>query len=331
MTNEDLTTPRNVVLYRSGAAARAAGIQVETLRVWERRYAVVSPRLSARGQRLYSAEEIRRLSLIKRLVDHGHAIGAIAALPMEALAVAQSEVLISATPEHAGGHIPPNLRVALVGPSLSGSRFNEGLTRHAMQIVAHCIDVEAAARALRGIRADITIIALATLEDASVDAIERIRNLCGARHAIVLYRFAPTALIGRLRNAGHQVARAPFDAAEVAALCSDLLRMPSSRAIEITTSPGAVTISPPRFDEQALSELANASTSVYCECPHHLVELLVSLSSFERYSAECANRSPGDAALHRDLEQTAARARMMLEDALLRVARAEGLPIPGPK
>ena len=32
-------------IYRSGMAARLAGIPVETLRVWERRYAVVARRL----------------------------------------------------------------------------------------------------------------------------------------------------------------------------------------------------------------------------------------------------------------------------------------------
>ena len=71
--------------YRSGVAARLAGIPVETLRVWERRYGVVGPRLSPRGQRLYSSVEIRRLALIKQLVDMGHPIGAIAALPTDAL------------------------------------------------------------------------------------------------------------------------------------------------------------------------------------------------------------------------------------------------------
>ena len=71
--------------YRSGAVARLTGIPVETLRVWERRYKVVGPRQSATGQRQYAPEEVTRLSVIKRLVDAGYAIGSIAALDLEQL------------------------------------------------------------------------------------------------------------------------------------------------------------------------------------------------------------------------------------------------------
>lgn len=61
--------------YRSGAVARLTGIPVETLRVWERRYKVVGPRQSSTGRRQYAPDEVTRLSVIKRLVDSGYAIG----------------------------------------------------------------------------------------------------------------------------------------------------------------------------------------------------------------------------------------------------------------
>ena len=38
--------------YRSGVAARLSGLHPETLRVWERRYAIVGPQRSDGGQRL---------------------------------------------------------------------------------------------------------------------------------------------------------------------------------------------------------------------------------------------------------------------------------------
>jgi MerR family transcriptional regulator, light-induced transcriptional regulator len=73
--------------YRSGAVARLTGIPVETLRVWERRYHIVGPRQSAKGQRLYSPADVTRLTVIKQLVDSGYAIGSIAALDLEQLRV----------------------------------------------------------------------------------------------------------------------------------------------------------------------------------------------------------------------------------------------------
>src|SRR6476659_1932008 len=71
--------------YRSGVAARLAGLPVETLRVWERRYGISDTQRSAHGQRLYSDAQVRRLKLMKQLVDQGHPIGALAQLPLEEL------------------------------------------------------------------------------------------------------------------------------------------------------------------------------------------------------------------------------------------------------
>ncbi|OXC88472.1 helix-turn-helix-type transcriptional regulator, partial [Achromobacter sp. KAs 3-5] len=73
------------ITYRSGVAARLAGLSPETLRVWERRYNLSDVERSARGQRLYSAEQVRRLSLLKQLVDQGHAIGVLAPMSIEQL------------------------------------------------------------------------------------------------------------------------------------------------------------------------------------------------------------------------------------------------------
>nr|WP_179712022.1 MerR family transcriptional regulator [Paraburkholderia bryophila] len=71
--------------YKSGEAARLAKMPVTTLRIWERRYGVIGPAKTASGQRLYTEDDVRRLTLIKMLVSRGHAIGAIARLDREQL------------------------------------------------------------------------------------------------------------------------------------------------------------------------------------------------------------------------------------------------------
>ena len=73
------------VMYRAGTAARLAGLPVETLRVWERRYRLSDVQRSEHGQRLYSVEHVERLALLKQLVDQGHAIGLLAELRPEEL------------------------------------------------------------------------------------------------------------------------------------------------------------------------------------------------------------------------------------------------------
>ena len=52
------------------------------------------------------------------------------------------------------------------------------------------------------------------------------------------------------------------------------------------------------------------------------------LNSFERYSQQCAARDANDELLHQQLANAAGSARVLLEEALERLARAEALPLP---
>jgi DNA-binding transcriptional MerR regulator/methylmalonyl-CoA mutase cobalamin-binding subunit len=54
---------------------RDTGVAKETLRVWERRYAFPQPLRDAQGERLYPAEQVAKLRLIKRLMDLGYRPG----------------------------------------------------------------------------------------------------------------------------------------------------------------------------------------------------------------------------------------------------------------
>ena len=64
-----------------------------------------------------------------------------------------------------------------------------------------------------------------------------------------------------------------------------------------------------------------------CECPHHLADIVLSLRAFEDYSKACENRNPDDAALHHYLWRSAAQARALFEDAIVHVAKAEGIEL----
>ncbi|HEX6314345.1 MAG TPA: MerR family transcriptional regulator [Gemmatimonadaceae bacterium] len=64
---------------------RRTGMSAELLRVWERRYRVVTPGRTQTGRRLYSDAEIERLDLLHRATLGGRSIGLIAGLPSAAL------------------------------------------------------------------------------------------------------------------------------------------------------------------------------------------------------------------------------------------------------
>jgi hypothetical protein len=74
--------------------------------------------------------------------------------------------------------------------------------------------------------------------------------------------------------------------------------------------------------------VAGLSSTLACECPRHVAELLQGLSHFEAYSAQCRRLSAADAELHAWLAQIAGQARASFETALERIAQHEGLLLP---
>lgn len=61
--------------YRIKSVASLTGINSATLRAWERRYRLVSPRRTQGGYRVYSDEDVSTISRVKALVDRGLKVG----------------------------------------------------------------------------------------------------------------------------------------------------------------------------------------------------------------------------------------------------------------
>lgn len=76
-----LTAPQ----YPIRIVVRRTGINASVLRAWERRYGAVEPDRSDGGQRLYSEADIRKLILLRKVVDLGFPIGQVAENDEDAL------------------------------------------------------------------------------------------------------------------------------------------------------------------------------------------------------------------------------------------------------
>jgi len=306
-------------MYRSGAAARLAGLPVETLRIWERRYSLSDAERSEHGQRLYSAEQVARLGLLKQLVDQGHAIGVLAGLARE-----QLQAMLGAGAGDTRLASGP-VRVVLVGPSLA-RRIAAEPQPLGLEVRASCARLEgvAALGAVGG--AQVLVVELSELDDSAMPQLAAAREAVGVAATVVLYRFCASATIRALRSQGYLVARVPADLGELALLCRSAL---AGQRLPLQQAPLA-SVPPPRFDDEALATIAASGNSITCECPRHLSELLLMVGSFERYSAQCANRNPEDARLHSQLELAAGQARVVLENAMVALAIADGLPLPPP-
>lgn len=67
------------------AVSRRTGLTAHVIRVWEKRYGAVRPGRTDTNRRLFSDEEVERLSLLRDVTHSGHSISAVAQLPLDKL------------------------------------------------------------------------------------------------------------------------------------------------------------------------------------------------------------------------------------------------------
>lgn len=314
--------PANARL-RSGTAARLAGLPVTTLRVWERRYGVVAAPKTPTGQRLYSTLDVQRLALLKQLSDRGHAIGTIAGLTLDDLQ-GLSATVPARTAAAAGA---PELHLVVVGRSAALKLQAVGLAPQSVHD-----DLAAAEAALRSRTSyvggepptapHVLLVHLPSLHPALAERALNLSKQLGAGSLLVLYAFGAEAVAESLRAAAAIVRREPCTGRELMRLLNTVAQS-QSQSPAPTAGPLAATAR--RYSDEQLARLVELPTTVPCECPRHLAEIVLQLAHFEAYSAECNSNHPADSALHLHLGSLAAAARGMFEQALDRVVAEEGL------
>ncbi len=317
------STSDNESGYAIGVVSRMTGIHPETLRMWERRYGLVKPGRSQGKGRRYSDEDVRRLSLVKTLVDAGNQISTIAPLSMAQLQrrlETMSPVLLNTVTDGAGP-----CRVIVVGNALP-ARLSTGTGTPRLELAATFEDEGAMTRAGTYPEVDALVVETASIQAETLGSIRRLLTLCGARQAVVVYGFGTRKALSDLESAGISCLRAPVNAGEIGAACRrPRATLHARQSEDESIAPGEV---PPRqLTPQQLARISARAPVLACECPHHLVELINSMAAFETYSLECQHKNADDAEIHAYLHATAGRARGMLESALLRVAQFEGIDV----
>lgn len=328
-----MTTPSdNQGAYRIGAVARLTGISPDTLRIWERRYDIVEPQRTEKGGRLYSQQDVTRLTMIKTLVDQGYAISTVANLPADEL----SRRLNSAQP----ANLPPvgsgQHEVCVVGQAISVRACNTEHMPSGLELAGAYTDLESFLE--DETECDTLVIELPFLDRGMVRDLNNPELRQRARRILVIYAFSPSNLVSQLQRYGMQTLRAPVALEHIWQQCQ------LSQAKQVDWHPpewnprvvSNEPVPPRRFTRAQLVQLSQVTTSLECECPHHMADVIDQLSAFEDYSARCEVSTRQDAALHGYLHQMTARARWIMEIALERLAEVENIRItpegagPGP-
>lgn len=310
--------------YRIGAVSRLTGISTDNLRVWERRYQTVVPARTESGDRYYSSNDVSRLKLIKKLVDLGDSISAIAALDQDEL---QKRLSLN-RPDPTPAPEQP-CKVVIIGESLVTSMLAERDALTQISITQTFKNMASFQALSDKIDADVLVIEQPTLHVDNVIQINDWMNRSGVLTAIVVYRFAARDALNRLPSAKCITLRAPVQPSTIQSQCVRRAAIEPKPFADIEELTAVMTgpIPERQFDDETLARLADITTTVKCECPLHLSELISSVNAFESYSSECESRNARDAVLHSYLNETASRARFLLETALRKVIEVDNIKL----
>lgn len=111
---------------------RDTGLSKDTLRVWERRYGFPRPLRDGNGERVYPADQLEKLRVIRRLMDNGMRPGKVVSQPLHAL-----HAQLEALPERAAGKMPASAPTPVADEALRLLKAHEveGLRR----LLAHAL------------------------------------------------------------------------------------------------------------------------------------------------------------------------------------------------
>ena len=310
-------------LYSVAAVVKLTGLSPNTLRTWERRHGAVRPRRDESGHRVFTANDVERLRLLKELSANGEPVRRFAGESLDVLR-AQAEA-----------HRSPN-RASFPSRQRHGARPRVAILHGSLLDVfaaTSCAvpwEVVFQSSALRTflsdfpagpVSVDVLVADLGQLGHSPVEAMAEARKRCGATNVVVTYDFAASTLLGSLRTAGARLVRGPLD-------------MPTLLA-EVRHAAGAEnavdSVPPPRrFDALELARLRSTESAIECECPRQLATLVTQLVAFEEYSASCARNNIADAMIHSQISLGVAHARNTLETLLSELCAHEGFVAPPP-
>jgi hypothetical protein len=303
-------------LYGIGTVARLTGLKPDTLRVWERRYGLGASHKSATGRRQYTQSDLEHLQLVSALVSSGSRIGEIANTERRTL-----EMLLRGRGGSRGQGIPdPKPRVVFLGQGLCDwLDEHQGCLANVDARLARFSLAEAEAEGFDGLEhVDCLVVETSTLAGSQLSLLGKLRDRLGAGRVLVTYQLCNDRWLEELQEKDIRAVEFPPDPAYLAfevgqCAAEKLTRQGQSDLGEL------VAVKPRQFTERELSAARRLKSTLDCECPRHITELIRSLAHFEEYSASCSVENWHDAAVHSCIFAYTGQARWLMEKALAAV------------
>lgn len=299
--------------FEVGAVSKITGLSPNTLRTWERRKFIEASSRSKSGRRRYTQEQVEMLALMKKLTGMGDAISSIAPL---SLAELRSRLL-----EYQTRHTEAiGVRFSVVKILAIGKQAKKwtSILPAQFKVISEGEDSP-----------DIVVI------DLETSTVESRRRVTIASHdypkipIALIYDYAPRELVQQFSEEGKSLIRVPCSAELLAHYINAAMANATHQSAPAEASgDNGFTAEPRLFSDRQLATIAASNPNINCECPHHISALVASLASFESYCRRCEVESPKDAEVHTYLGKEIARARSVVEGALLYLCESDNLAIP---
>lgn len=325
--------PQIVPKYRIGAIAKMSGVAIATLRVWQRRYGVVQPQKSSGGQRLFDDDDLTKLKCIKELIDLGFAIGTLAHLKLDELKSLKEKTLINR-----GFSLPAEmdsgpLRILVVGAGLQDRltglnhvndvNFPKIKVEQVYADLNEALELHSITKPSQGAGLLACVVKLNTLQLQNLKPIQSLQEQMEGAAFGVIYNYANPEVVASLQGMKIELLPNPFETTDLIEFIQKL-NSTALRSHEGEALPPHVR----RFTAQDLEFIARFGSSVGCECPRHIAQIVEQLGSFEQYSRECLSLNPKDQQIHKMLARVASHTLSMFEHALQDVMTHEKIELP---
>jgi hypothetical protein len=162
---------------------------------------------------------------------------------------------------------------------------------------------------------DCLVVECATLSSKHLSRLQELRERLKAQKLLVTYQMCNDRWLAELEDKDIQAVQFPPDTAYLAfeigqCVAEKLTRQGESDLGEL------VSVKARQFSEDELSAARRLKSTLDCECPRHISDLIRALAHFEEYSASCSVENWQDAAVHACIFAYTGQARWLMEKAL---------------
>ena len=318
--NKDATLLEPRPLYGIGTVARLTGLKPDTLRVWERRYGLGASHKTVSGRRQYTQSDLEHLQIVAMLVADGARIGEIAKSERKT-----SEMLVQNRSRKLAKTLPPRKpQVVFVGAELC--RWLEEHQGCISAISAYLMrgDLTAAVDQLQlNEPADMLVVECPAGSTGQLNGIEALAKRIGAERTLVVYRLGNDKWLEDLARRDMRAMPFPPDPARLAFEVGRVAVAHQTEQGEFDLG-DLVRVKDRTFSDSELNAARDLKSTLNCECPKHIADLITALASFEQYSSECSVENWHDAAVHACIYAYTNQSRWLMEKALSAVLEDRG-------